>query len=252
MTDKVGKRIDYLDEDAPVPGQKWVCVSFLSPEGIRNCTVRGLKIRGVYDTKEEADQRAQDLQQIDPDFDVFVGEVGKWLPWDPEPNDENKVKDQVYQEQELQNLMKGYKENLAKAKRLQQQRKSDMMQQAQTHQHNQNQPSGNKTKDRLRRKLEERKKQQEKEKADDKMNKLVQKQEMMKSVKQLELESKEKEIEEKEKMSEADKEKLQMSQREIYEKNKHLESIDERLEKINELYAKLNKKKQEQKSENKE
>ena len=74
------KEVDHLDEDPPLSNQKWVCVSFLSPEGIKNCKVRGLKIRGVYSTKEEADKRAQYLQKIDADFHVFVGEVGKWLP----------------------------------------------------------------------------------------------------------------------------------------------------------------------------
>ena len=49
----------------------------LSPEGIRNCNVRGLKIRGVYNTQEEANKRAEYLQKIDPNFHVFVGEVGK-------------------------------------------------------------------------------------------------------------------------------------------------------------------------------
>jgi hypothetical protein len=37
-----------------------------------------------------------------------VGEVGKWLPWDPEPND---VSEQEYAEEQLNTLMKNYKEN---------------------------------------------------------------------------------------------------------------------------------------------
>src|SRR3989304_5647810 len=105
------KYIDYLTEDTPIPGQLWVCVSFLSPEGIKNCSVRGLKVRGVYGTHQEADNRAKELQKLDPDFNVFVGEVGKWLAWDPDPND---VQDSVYQEKELNDLMKGYKDNLEK------------------------------------------------------------------------------------------------------------------------------------------
>ena len=117
------RKIDYLTEDDPIPNQKWVCVSFLSPEGIRNCSIRGLKIRGVYDTKQEADERASYLHKVDADFHVFVGELGKWLPWDPEPDS---INDQVYAEDELQKLMKGYKEHRKKAKMMHQERTSEM------------------------------------------------------------------------------------------------------------------------------
>ena len=123
------KYIDYLDEDEPIRGQLWACVSFLSPEGIKNCSMRGLKIRGVYATREEADRQAKVLQDVDPDFHVFVGEVGKWLPWDP---DVNSVQDQVYAEEKLNDLMKAYKDNQHKAKKIQEQRKRDMINTAAT------------------------------------------------------------------------------------------------------------------------
>jgi hypothetical protein len=71
-------------------------------------TVRGLKVRGSYSQKEEAEARAKKLQRSDPLHNIFVGEVGKWLPWDPSPND---IKEQEYAEDELNTLMKKYKEN---------------------------------------------------------------------------------------------------------------------------------------------
>ncbi len=71
-------------------------------------TVRGLKVRGVYDTYNEAVGRAKTLQKIDPSFNVYVGQVGFWLPWDPEPHD---VADQEYADDQLNQLMKKYKEN---------------------------------------------------------------------------------------------------------------------------------------------
>ena len=49
-------------------------------------TVRGLKIRGSYSTREEAESRAKKLQKMDADHNIFVGQVGKWLPWDPSPS----------------------------------------------------------------------------------------------------------------------------------------------------------------------
>jgi hypothetical protein len=71
-------------------------------------TVRGLKIRGVYDTYAEAVGRAKTLQKIDPSFNVYVAQVGFWLPWDPEPME---VADQEYADDQLNQLMKKYKEN---------------------------------------------------------------------------------------------------------------------------------------------
>lgn len=71
-------------------------------------TVRGLKIRGTYSTKEEAVARSKKLQRLDPLHNIFVGEIGKWLPWDPEPS---QVAEQEYAEDELNKLMKKYKEN---------------------------------------------------------------------------------------------------------------------------------------------
>ena len=74
-------------------------------------SVRGLKVRGVYDTKAEADSRAAALQRADQSFDVFVGQVGYWLPWDPCTT---KVENQEYLNKDLNNLVKEYKANEAK------------------------------------------------------------------------------------------------------------------------------------------
>ena len=72
-------------------------------------TIRGLKVRGVYDTNKEANVRAQLLRRKDPTFNVFVGQVGYWLPWDPECE---QVPEQEYQEDMLNDLVKKYKDNL--------------------------------------------------------------------------------------------------------------------------------------------
>jgi hypothetical protein len=74
-------------------------------------TIRGLKIRGSYDSYDEASHRAKSLQKLDPSFNVFVGQVGFWLPWDPSPSEINK---QEYAEDQLNTLMKCYKENESK------------------------------------------------------------------------------------------------------------------------------------------
>jgi len=71
-------------------------------------TVRGLKIRGSYSSQEEASHFAKKLQKKDPYFNIYSVKVGQWLPWDPQSSE---VKDQVYQEEELNTLMKKYREN---------------------------------------------------------------------------------------------------------------------------------------------
>lgn len=181
---------DYLEVDNPIPGQNYVCLSFVSPEKVlkehelflfnkfmnQRCgeweqkldeivkdvsddyknkinteikevlrtemkysldefknkfedfkykfhddlekafsrisgsqtSVRGVKIRGVYDSKQEAEKRAKDLQTRDRSFHIFVGQVGYWLPWDPQAD---RIEEEEYLEEELNTLMKEYRKN---------------------------------------------------------------------------------------------------------------------------------------------
>jgi hypothetical protein len=74
-------------------------------------SMHGLKVRGVYSTMEQATARAKTLNKKDPYFNVYVAEVGEWLPWDPSPDE---VTDSSYQNDDLNKLMQAYKENAAK------------------------------------------------------------------------------------------------------------------------------------------
>ena len=74
-------------------------------------TMRGLKVRGVYDTEKEANVRAKALQRRDPNFNVYVAQVGYWLPWDPNPHS---VDRQEYAEKELNTLVSEYRSNQEK------------------------------------------------------------------------------------------------------------------------------------------
>jgi hypothetical protein len=76
-------------------------------------STRGLKIRGVYPTKEEAELRCKILRELDPNHDVYVGPVGLWLPWHPDPTKTEKVE---YFEEELNQLMHHKKLNEDAAK----------------------------------------------------------------------------------------------------------------------------------------
>jgi len=71
-------------------------------------SMRGVKVRGVYNNTKEAELKAKKLQQKDKYHNIFMGEVGKWTPWDPSPHE---VQDQDYNNDQLNTLMKKYKEN---------------------------------------------------------------------------------------------------------------------------------------------
>ena len=71
-------------------------------------TMRGVKVRGVFSSAEEASVKARRLQKADPTFNIYLGYVGKWMAWEPDPN---KLKDQEYANDTLNTLMKKYREN---------------------------------------------------------------------------------------------------------------------------------------------
>ena len=185
---------DFLEVDSKIPGQNYVCLSFVSPEKVLKqkeiffvtkfldymmndkeqltqelrqkmmsndikieydtvsklyedwkysktdeleaqyfevndyrTSMRGLKVRGVYDSYKEATVRAQVLRRKDPTFNVFVGQVGYWLPWDPECET---VQEQEYQEGQLNELVKKYKENLDSKDNLYDQLKNERIEKA--------------------------------------------------------------------------------------------------------------------------
>jgi len=76
-------------------------------------STRGIKVRGVYPTQEEAELRCKMLREIDPNHDVFVGPIGSWMPFDPEAYKTGRVE---YMEEELNQLMHEKQKNEANAK----------------------------------------------------------------------------------------------------------------------------------------
>jgi hypothetical protein len=76
-------------------------------------SVRGLKVRGVFPSQQEAELRCKMLREIDPNHDVYVGPVGLWVPFHPEAYKTGNVQ---YLESELNELMHEKKKNDDKAK----------------------------------------------------------------------------------------------------------------------------------------
>ena len=123
-----------LLSDPKINEQNYVLLSFLSPERIRSSeynqlyekiqnepdlkkkinlyedllklktNLRGVKIRGTYNTYEEAVEYTKSLRDLDPSFDIYIGTVGDWLPFD----DSNKTEDQNYANEELNKIMHEY------------------------------------------------------------------------------------------------------------------------------------------------
>ena len=76
-------------------------------------SVSGFKARGNFASQEEAEIRAKLLREVDPNFDVFVGPIGTWLPWEPEAYKTGRVE---YMEEELNQLAQEKKKNETIAK----------------------------------------------------------------------------------------------------------------------------------------
>ena len=87
-------------------------------------SMRGIKIRGVFDTIDEAKNRSEFLKKIDNKFDIFIAQVGCWCPWSPNPND---LQNQEYAETQLNTLMKQYKDTMDSKDELFEQRKTNLM-----------------------------------------------------------------------------------------------------------------------------
>jgi len=114
MQTTMDTNVDYLDEDTIVPnGQRFALVSFVGPEQRQKNETLGMKIRGCFATQEEAASHVKKLQAFDGSCDIFMLEVGKWVPIPPAVGD---IEDVQYQEKYLQDLMKGYRESQLKAK----------------------------------------------------------------------------------------------------------------------------------------
>lgn len=76
-------------------------------------STRGIKIRGSYGTVQEAQLRAKLLREKDPNHDIYVGQVGVWMPWEPDAYKTGQVD---HLEEELNQLMVEKKKNEQKAK----------------------------------------------------------------------------------------------------------------------------------------
>lgn len=69
-------------DDAPISGQKFFLINMASPASERaKAPTNIFKVKFVADSIEEAREKAKEFQSLDPDFDTYVGPVGRWIPF---------------------------------------------------------------------------------------------------------------------------------------------------------------------------
>jgi len=114
-----------LEQDyTTVPGQLYACLSVVGPEAPQKNDKFGIKIRGAFNSKDEAASHAKRLQKEDATFDIYVVDMYKWLLIPPDPV---QIEDAHYADEKLEELMLGYRENQAQAAQMFAERKKDMM-----------------------------------------------------------------------------------------------------------------------------
>ena len=117
-----------LEQDyTTVPGQLYACLSVVGPEAPQKNDKFGIKIRGAFNSRDEAAAHAKRLQKEDATFDIYVVDMYKWLLIPPDPA---KIEDSHYAEEKLEELMTGYRENQAQAAKMFSERKRDMVESA--------------------------------------------------------------------------------------------------------------------------
>jgi hypothetical protein len=118
-------KTDHLDEDfIKLSGQNYALISVVSPSSTQKHDVCAMKIRGVFDTKEDAQHHVKRLMQSDSTFDVFLVDMYKWLPIPP---DSSKIDDKVYQEEMLNEIIRGHQEEQLRVKEHFEERKKDSL-----------------------------------------------------------------------------------------------------------------------------
>lgn len=107
-----------LDNDTKISEQ-------FSKEHNFQTSVRGIKIRGTYDSLNEAQSRAEVLKRKDNNLhNIYIASVGCWCPWSANPDE---ITDAEYTETQLNTLMREYKKNTESKEEFYQERKKDLI-----------------------------------------------------------------------------------------------------------------------------
>lgn len=96
-------------DDPEVPGQRIFLVSMACPTSERSKAPHHIfKVKYVASSEEEAKAKAEEMRELDPDFDIYQAPVGKWVPFMDDPLAVEKVE---YADQTLTQLINSHREN---------------------------------------------------------------------------------------------------------------------------------------------
>ena len=110
--------VDYLDVDPlTAPDQQVALLSCVFPSETGSSNKFALKLRGCFKNAEDATSFLTKLNKAIPKHvqtPTFVVDVGKWLCMPPPTGEEIRASggEEVFQEEFLQTLMKGYQDNV--------------------------------------------------------------------------------------------------------------------------------------------
>jgi hypothetical protein len=101
---------DYLLEDPLIPNQNYFLLSYVLPGETNEIKYPIFKMRGAFKTMEQCQNRIKKIKNLDPQFHIFICEVGKFGSL--LPDDEllkNEEIDIEYREKLLNNMVNDYR-----------------------------------------------------------------------------------------------------------------------------------------------
>lgn len=122
-----------LEEDPiKLAGQRWALISVVGGESAQKHTdgIYALKIRGVFETQEDANRHAKNLVQVDPHFDIYMVDMYRWLAIPPNRSEVAEKCGEVYQEEQLNDIIQDYKEQQRRVSQAYEERKQSMIERA--------------------------------------------------------------------------------------------------------------------------
>lgn len=115
---------ENVDKDSEkVSGQNYALISVVSPQSGQKSENICLKIKGVFNTLEDANKHAEMLQKIDSTFDIYVVEMYSWLLVPPDPT----LIEQKHVDSKLNEIIGGHRESQLKAKMYFEERKRELI-----------------------------------------------------------------------------------------------------------------------------
>ncbi|KAJ3352332.1 hypothetical protein GGF32_003820 [Allomyces javanicus] len=93
-------------EDAPISGQRYAVLNIVNPHTAQKADQTYVKVKYVCGSLDEAKQYAKRARDNEKYLDVFVAEVGKFLPVSIDPTD---IAEQEYSNAVLTELMREHR-----------------------------------------------------------------------------------------------------------------------------------------------